>query len=109
MKATIYARIAGSKLRHMVPPAYQDAVAAATRPEGEYSLLLFAHTPRDVVPSPPVRKALRRLEIPAPDGILAVGTVFTHEALALLAEAGARPIAFRKATWTDESARARQL
>ncbi|HEX8360322.1 MAG TPA: hypothetical protein VF613_09450 [Longimicrobium sp.] len=109
MKVTIYARVAGSKLRHMVPPAYQDAVAADTRPDGEYSLLLFAHTPRDVVPSPPVRKALRRLDPPAPDGILAVGTVFTDEALALLAEAGARPIAFRKARWTDESARARQL
>lgn len=109
MKATIYPRVTGAKLRHLVPPAYQDAVAADTRPEGEYSLLLFAHTPRDVVPSPPVRKALRRLETPAPDGILAVGTVFTDEALSLLADAGARPIAFRKAKWTDESARARQL
>ena len=109
MKATIYPRVTGAKLRQLVPPAYQDAVAADTRAEGEYSLLLFAHTPRDVVPSPPVRKALRRLELPAPDGILAVGTVFTEEALDLLAEAGARPIAFREATWTDESARARQL
>ena len=109
MKATIYARVAGAKLRHMVPPAYQDAVAAGTRPDAEYSLLLFDHAPRDVVPSPPVRKALRRLEVPAPDGILAVGTVFTDEALSLLAEAGARPIAFHKARWTDESARARQL
>jgi hypothetical protein len=109
MKATIYARVAGSKLRHLVPPAYQDAVAAGTRPDGEYSLLLFAHTPRDVVPSPPVRKALARLGAPAADGILAVGTVFTEEALDLLDEAGARPIAFRKAKWTDESARARQL
>lgn len=109
MKATLYARVTGAKLRHLVPPAYQDAVAAATRPEGEYSLLLFAHTPRDVVPSPPVRKALRRLAAPAPDGILAVGTVFTEEALDLLTEAGARPVAFRKARWTDESARARQL
>lgn len=109
MKATIYTRVTGASLRHLVPPAYQDAVAADTRPEGEYSLLLFAHTPRDVVPSPPVRKALRRLDTPAPDGILAVGTVFTEEALDLLAAAGARPIAFRNAKWTDESARARQL
>ena len=109
MKATLYPRGTGAQLRHLVPPAYQDAVAADTRPEGEYSLLLFAHTPRDVVPSPPVRKALRRLETPAPDGILAVGTVFTDEALDLLAAAGARPIAFRKARWTDEAARARQL
>jgi hypothetical protein len=109
MKITIHARVPGAKLRHMVPPAYQDAVVRDTRPEGEYSLLLFAHSPRDVVPSPPVRKALRRLEAPAADGILAIGTVFTEEALELLAEAGARPIAFRKAMWTDESARARQL
>jgi hypothetical protein len=109
MKATIYARVTGAKLRHLVPPAYQDAVTADTRPEGEYSLLLFAHTSRDVVPSPSVRKALRRLDAPAPGGILAVGTVFTEEALDLLAAAGARPIAFRKAKWTDESARARQL
>jgi hypothetical protein len=109
MKATVYARAAGSRLRHLVPPAYQDAVAAHARPEGVYSLLLFAHTPRDVVPSPPVRKALRRLDAPAPDGIVAVGTVFTAEALALLAEAGAHVVAFRKAPWTDESARARQL
>lgn len=109
MKATIYPHVGGAKLRHLVPPAYRDAVAADTRPDGEYTLLLFAHTPRDVVSSPPVRKALRRLDTPAPDGILAVGTVFTVEALDLLAAAGARPIAFRKVTWTDESARARQL
>ena len=109
MKATAYARVTGAKLRHRVPPAYQDAVAADTRPECEYSLLLFAHTPRDVVPSPPVGKALRRLETPGPDGILAIGTVFTEEALSLVAAAGARPITFRKARWIDESARARQL
>jgi hypothetical protein len=78
-------------------------------PEGVYSLLLFAHAPRDVVPSAPVRKALRRLGDPAPGGVVAVGTVFTEEALALLAEAGARVVPFRRALWTDESARQRQL
>jgi hypothetical protein len=109
MKATIHERVPGARLRDMVPPAYRDAVTKDTRPDGEYSLLLFDHAERDVVPSPPVRKALRRLQDPAPDGILAVGTVFTREALALLGEAGARPVAFRAAPWTDESARARQL
>ena len=108
MKVTIYARIAGAKLQHVVPPAYLEAVAD-TDSQAEYSVLLFAHAPRDVVPSAPVRKALRRLGEPAPGGIVAVGTVFTEEALALLAEAGARVAAFRKARWTDESARARQL
>lgn len=109
MKATIYDHIAGEKLSHAVPPAYRDGVAEATRPDGQYSVLLFAHTPRDVVPSPPVRKALRNLGSPAPDGILAIGTVFTAEALELLERANARVVTFRTAFWTDESARERQL
>lgn len=109
MKATTYERIAGEKLPHIVPPAYREAVAEGTRSDGYYSVLLFAHTPRDVVPSPPVRKALRKLETSAADGIVAVGTVFTTEALDLLNEAGARIVALRKAPWTDESARSRQL
>lgn len=108
MKATIYARVAGARLPDVVPPAYRDLIAKDTRPDGVYSVLLFDHAERDVVHSAPVRKALRRLEAPAPDGVLAVGTVFTAEALTLLAQAGARPVQFRTATWTDESARARQ-
>lgn len=109
MKATLYDRVQGSRLRDVVPPAYRDAVEKDTRPDGVYSVLLFDHAERDVVPSPPVRKALRRLKSAGADGIVAVGTVFTEEALALLAEAGARVVAFRTARWTDESARARQL
>jgi hypothetical protein len=111
MKVTIHSRLAGPKLRHVVPPAYRDGLAAvlADEPTADRSVLLFAHAPRDVVPSAPVRKALRRLGEPAPGGIVAVGTVFTEEALALLEDAGARVVAFRKARWTDESARARQL
>jgi hypothetical protein len=130
VKVTVQPRVAAGKLRHLVPPAYRDATvaaaAAAAAPaaapedgggaegagppaEPVCSLLLFAHAPRDVVPSPPVRKALRRLGEPAPGGVVAVGTVFTDEALALLAEAGARVVEFRRARWTDESAAARQL
>jgi hypothetical protein len=110
MKVTIYERVPGAKLAGLVPPAYREEVAAATatRPDGEYSLLLFAHAPRDVVPSAPVRKALRRLGPPAPGGVVAVGTVFTEEALALLAAVGARVAPYRTARWTDESARLRQ-
>ena len=109
MKVTIYDRVAGDRLAALVPPAYREGIAEASEPGGVYSLMLFAHAPRDVVPSAAVRRALRRLKAPAPSGALAVGTVFTQEALALLAEAGARPVAFRRAPWTDESARARQL
>ena len=101
MKATIHAGATGEQLRHLVPPAYREPVVDATRSDGRYSLLLFAHAERDVVPSPPVRKALARLGVPAADGIVAVGTVFTTEALALLAEAGATVVAFRAAHWTD--------
>jgi hypothetical protein len=114
MKATIHSRVTGEQLHHLVPPAYREGVRDATRGDGAYSLLLFAHAERDVVPSPPVRKALARLGDPArgdaaPDGIVAVGTVFTAEALTLLADAGARVVQFRSATWTDASARERQL
>ncbi len=109
MKVTVAPRVPGPKLRHLVPPAYRDGAAEGAAPDGVYSLLLFAHAPRDVVPSAPVRKALRRLGEPAPGGVVAVGTVFTEEALALLADAGARVVAFRRAHWTDESARQRQL
>ena len=108
MKATIYDQVAGEKLSHVVPPAYRDGVAEVARADGRYSVLLFAHAPRDIVPSPPVRKALRSLQTSAPDGIIAVGTVFTTEALDLLNEVGATVVAFRKAYWTDESARERQ-
>lgn len=107
MKVTIYARAAGSRLVHVVPPAYRVPVAEHARPDGVYSLMLFAHSPRDVVPSAPVRKALRRLTSPAADGIIAVGTVFTAEARDLLERAGAHTIAHRVAKWTDDSARAR--
>lgn len=119
MKVTIYPRIGPAKLRHVVPPAYRDAAASlAVAPtdvastgiaDVAYSVLLFAHTPRDVVPSAPVRKALRRLGEPAPGGVVAVGTVFTAEALELLREAGAQVLALRRAPWTDASARGRQL
>jgi hypothetical protein len=118
VKVTVQPRVPAAKLRHLVPPAYRDDVAAAVAADGGaggdgagavHSLLLFAHAPRDVVPSAPVRKALRRLGAPAPGGVVAVGTVFTEEALALLAEAGARVVAYRRAHWTDESARQRQL
>jgi hypothetical protein len=117
VKVTVQPRVSGAKLRHLVPPAYRDGVAEALAAgdapaagdAAEYSLLLFAHAPRDVVPSAAVRKGLRRLGEPAGGGVVAVGTVFTAEALELLAEAGARVVAFRKAHWTDASARGRQL
>jgi hypothetical protein len=109
MKATIYAELAGTRVAHVVPPAYRSLLPATLDPEQRYSVLLFAHAARDVVPSAPVRRALRRLGAVAPGGIVAVGTVFTAEALELLAERQAQVVAQRKGRWTDESARERQL
>lgn len=108
MKVTIYDRLDGGRVRHVVPPAYRDLVPATLDPAAPYSVLLFAHASRDVVPSAPVRRALRRLGAPASGGILAVGTVFTAEALDMLAEHGAQAVAMRKGKWTDERARERQ-
>jgi len=109
MKASILKRVAGSRLRDAVPPMYRDAVAEGADPNGVYTLVLCPHSERDVVSSPTVLKALRRLEAPAPNGIIIVGTVFTEEALAAAAEHRARVVALRKSKWTDESARQRQL
>ena len=109
MKVTIYERLRGDRVAHAVPPAYRALLPETLDPAGEYALLLFAHAERDVVPSAPVRRALRRLGEPAPAPLLAVGTVFTEEARALLEAAGAAVVALRRGRWTDESARERQL
>jgi hypothetical protein len=109
MKVTIYDRLLGARVGHVVASAYRDALPAPLVPAVPYSVLLFAHAARDLVPSGAVRRGLRRLGTPAVGGIVAVGTVFTEEALALLAEQGAHVVAQRKGRWTDASARGRQL
>jgi hypothetical protein len=109
MKITVYSQIDGARIPHVVPPLYREAAQAAVEAAQSYSVLLFAHTERDVVPSAAVRRGLRRLKQPAAGGIVAVGTVFTAEARALLEDAGAQVIALRQGRWTDQSARERQL
>ena len=107
MKAPPRPGVLGARLPEAVPPLYRDAVAAAVSPAGTYTLLLFAHAPRDVVTSAAVRRALRRLDAAA-EPVVAVGAVFTDEALALLAEVGARAVAHHTRRWTDDEARGRQ-
>jgi hypothetical protein len=109
MKATIRERVSGARLRDMVPPMYRDEVVKGTRSDGIYTVILLAHNERDVIPSVPLMRAFRRLQSPAANGIIIVGTVFTVEALEIAAEHGARVVALRKSKWTDESARQRQL
>ncbi|WP_151637650.1 hypothetical protein [Noviherbaspirillum aerium] len=109
MKANIRAKVPGSRIRDAVPPAYRDAAAKATRPDGVYTLILCDHGERDVVMSAPLERALRRMGEPAQDGVLIVGTVFTEEAQALARQHNAQVIALRTGKWTDSSARQRQL
>lgn len=109
MKASILKKVSGARLRDSVPPPYRDEVAKGVNPAGVYSLVLCPHAERDVVSSPILVQALRRLDEPAPDGVIIVGTVFTQEALQVAEESGARVVALRKSKWTDESARQRQL
>lgn len=109
MKVSIRERVSGARLPDGVPPAYRLAAIKAVEPDKVYTLMLCAHSRRDVVPSAPLVRAFRRLKEAAPDGIVIVGTVFTDEAKALAAEHGARLIAMHAAKWTDESARQRQL
>jgi hypothetical protein len=109
MKVTIYDRMAGSRVARVVPPSYRPLLPEGLDPAQDYSVLLFAHTARDVVPSAAVRRGLRRLGTAAPGGIVAVGTVFTAEARALLDEQHAVVVAQRRGRWNDESARERQL
>ncbi|KIF81795.1 type 1 periplasmic-binding domain-containing protein [Noviherbaspirillum autotrophicum] len=107
-KATIRS-VVGARLRDSVPPPYRPEIVKGVRSDGQYTLILCAHAERDVVSSAELERAFRRLDVPAPDGIIVVGTVFTEEAKALATEHGARIVALRSAKWTDESARLRQL
>jgi DNA-binding LacI/PurR family transcriptional regulator len=109
MKATIREHVAGNRLRDAVPPAYRDQLVRDINPQGAYTLILCAHSERDVIHSAPLVQAFRRLKSQPADGIIVVGTVFTAEAQAIAAEHGARIVALRKGRWTDESARQRQL
>ena len=109
MKATIREHVPGNRLRDTVPPLYRDAVMKDTDQSALYTVILLAHNPRDVVHSAPLARAFRRLGETGNEAIIIVGTVFTEEAKELAHERSARIVALHKATWTDESARQRQL
>ena len=109
MKANIRAAVPGTRIRDAVPPAYREAAAKVTRPDGIYTLILCDHGERDVVMSAPLERALRRMGEPAPGGVLIVGTVFTEEAQALARQHNAIIVPMRTGKWTDSSARQRQL
>lgn len=108
-KATIRSKVLGIRLSDSVQPLYRSDVVKGARKDGEYTVVLCAHAERDVVSSPELARAFERIESPARDGIIVVGTVFTDEAKELAQQHGARIVALRTSKWTDESARQRQL
>jgi hypothetical protein len=109
MRATVRERVPGSRIAEAVPPPYRDDIVKQVDPQGTYTLLLCAHHPRDINLSAQVKRAFKRVDSVANDGIIIVGSVFTEEAKAVAAEHGARIVALHKSVWTDESARQRQL
>lgn len=109
MKANIREHVAGSRVRDVLPPPYREQIPKDIQPAGLYTIILCAHNRRDVVSSPTLVRAFKKIGDVAKDGIIVVGAVFTEEAKQVAAEYGARLIALHKIVWTDESARQRQL
>jgi hypothetical protein len=68
MKASIRARVVGARLSDTVPPLYREAVAKdeSLNPQEFYTVIQRAHTERDVVSSPTLIQAFRRVALPAP-------------------------------------------
>jgi hypothetical protein len=100
-KFTIFERVTADAVAGVLPPEYRARAAAAMAPGVEHTVVLFAHDRSDVVTSAPVRKALER--VPPGGPVVAVGTNFTAEAAALLAERGSRSVTLGEFYWTDES------
>jgi hypothetical protein len=109
MKATIREHVPGKGLAEAVPPLYRDEIIKAIDPQSTYTLVLCAHNPRDVNLSSQLERAFKRVALDTADKLIVVGAAFTAEAKALAATRGAQIISFHKTTWTDESARQRQL
>lgn len=101
MKVTIRKNVEGAQVRDFLPPELRQRVPGALAKEGRYTVILFPHTREDVVRSPEVVKALRRV---APEErVVGVGGTFTVEARDALSERGALIVAMGEFFWTDES------
>ena len=102
MKPDVRKRVRGDRLDAVLPPQFSSRLRAGVRsPDVAYTVLLFPHSPSDVVRSPPVVKALARL--PAGTPIVAVAGNFTAEARRALSERGAVVLTLGDFHWTDES------
>ncbi len=102
-KFSVFERVPAERVREIVPPEYRELTGSAVRAGSQYTVVVFAHDRRNVVASGVVARALHRIGGAATDPILAVGSNFTQEALALLSARGAVPIRLGDFYWTDTS------
>ena len=100
-KFTVLGRFEAERIPALVPHDYRSRIRAVTRGEEEFTVILFAHDRRDVVTSAPVRRALATIAVG--ERVLAVGSNFTVEAIALLEEREAAIARLGEFYWTDES------
>jgi hypothetical protein len=100
-KFTVLGRFEVDRISAIVPPDYRGLIRAVVRGQEPYTVVLFPHDRDDVVTSAPVRRALA--SIGAGERVLAVGSNFTVEAIALLDERKAAIARLGEFYWTDES------
>ena len=100
-KFTVLGRFESDRISAIVPPDYRSLVRAVVRGREPYTVILFPHDRKEVVTSAPVRRALA--SIGPGERVLAVGSNFTAEAVALLNERDAAIARLGGFYWTDES------
>jgi hypothetical protein len=61
MKVTVRKSVEGWRVREVLPPELRQRVPSALAKEDRYTVILFPHACEDVVRSPEVLKALRKL------------------------------------------------
>lgn len=101
MKVTVTKNVEGWRVRDALPPELRQRVPSTLAKEDRYTVILFPHAREDVVRSPEVLKALRKLALD--ERVVGVGGTFTAEARAALSERGAIIVSMGDYFWTDES------
>ena len=97
----ILKNVAPDQLINLVPRGYRDRLPKRA-PETRYVVLLFKTGLNDVNLSGSVRRGLRKAASYVGQIPLAVGSVFTIEAIDLLNTAGAEIVSLGGFGWTDE-------
>jgi hypothetical protein len=98
----ILENVSQAELVDLVPREYRGRLPKRG-PETRYVVLLFKTNRNDVNLSGSVRRGLRKATLNVGQVLLAVGSVFTAEAIDLLTAAGAQIVSLGEFEWTDES------